>query len=97
MFDLRILCGNSHSSFLFSLYKYPPVGNPQAGAQPSFPPKAQARRSSSGYTAVSFSSDKEGAPSLTARDGAVSVQKDGLSDASKVCYTEVNVPHKPLV
>ena len=49
MLDLRVLCGDSHSTFTFSLYRYPPGYAPQTSPQGS----------RGAYTAVSFHSDRE--------------------------------------
>lgn len=90
IFDLRVLCGDSHSSFLFSLYKYPPavIEKPPSGGQPSASPqKPQARRSSLGYTSVSFTTDKDGVPQFNMSAS----ERDRPIDPTKVYYSEVNV------
>ena len=93
IFDLRVLCGDSHSSFLFSLYKYPPttVEKLSSSVQLSSPQKPQARRSSLGYTAVSFATDKDGVPQFNIRDGSIASERDRPIDPTKVYYSEVNV------
>ncbi len=75
--DLRLLCGDSHSTFTFSLYRYPPGYAPQ----PSQTPPQGGRGA---YTAVSFHSDRE---------VSMSASGQGPQDRTKVCYTEINLPH----